>query len=76
MAEIDVEPTAQAIDNAANVALALSLRLAQIAVSMREKKDVTYASEVVQEVTNAMSSFRLDLMVSRPVHEYQIKLRD
>lgn len=76
MVELNVESTAQAIDNAANVALALSQRLTQIAELMREKKDITYASEVIQEVTNSMSNFRLDLMVTRPLREYQVKTRD
>lgn len=76
MVEINVEPTAQAIDNMANVALGLSQRLTQITASMREKKDVTYASEALQEVSGAMGGFRLDLMVTRPVREYQTKLRD
>lgn len=72
MPEINVEPTAQAIDNAARVALEFSRRLTQIATTMRETQDITRATEVVQEASNIMSALRLDLMVSRPLHEYQI----
>lgn len=76
MLNIDVEPTAEAIDAAAKTALTLSKRLEQITKFMREKNDISHASEAVSEIATSMSNFRLDLMVARPVREYQIRIRD
>lgn len=72
---IDVEATAQAIDNAAATALGLADKLQRAAASMREKQDITYATEVVLAVTNAIPNFRLELMVARPLREYELKTR-
>lgn len=60
----------------AQTALALSKRLEQIAKLMREKNDISHASEAVSEIATSMMNFRLDLLVTRPVREYQIKTRD
>jgi hypothetical protein len=76
MLTINVEPTAEVIDAAAKTALALSRRLEQIAKLMRDKNDITCATEAVQEIANSMTNFRLDLLVARPVREYQNKTRD
>ncbi|MDO8728376.1 MAG: hypothetical protein Q7K26_00625 [bacterium] len=76
MLDINVEPTAEAIDAAAKTAFALSKRLEQIAKLMRDKNDISHASEAVQEIATSMTNFRLDLLVARPVREYQIKIRD
>jgi hypothetical protein len=73
---INVEDTAQVVEHAARVAQDLAVRLNAIAQSMREKNDLSYAAEVVLEVTNAMQSFHLDQMVTRPLHQYQRIVRE
>lgn len=67
--EINVEPTAEVIDQMARVAKDMSVTLERFAFNMRERKDLTYAAEVVSYVTNSTNSFRLDLMVTRPLRE-------
>jgi hypothetical protein len=76
MLTINVEPTAEIIDAAANTALALSKSLERIAKLMRDKNDISFASEAAQEVATSMTNFRLDLLVARPLREYQLKTRD
>lgn len=71
---INVESTAIAIDRAAIVAADLSKDLNRIAESMRKSGDLSYATEVVSAIMNSMSKFRLDLMIIRPIREYESAL--
>lgn len=66
---INVEPTATIIDQMAKELNYRSDRLKLLAESMRTKEDLTYASEVVSEITNMIANLRLDLMVQRPLRE-------
>lgn len=66
---INVEPTATIIDQMAKELNYRSDRLKQLAENMRTKEDLTYASEVVSEITNMIANLRLDLMVQRPLRE-------
>lgn len=66
---MNVEPTAQIIDQMAKELVYRSERLKQLAESMRTKEDLTYAGEVVSEITNMIANLRLDLMVQRPLRE-------
>lgn len=69
MKEYNVEMTAQAIEKMALELIYRSQRLQSLAVSMREKNDLTYASEVVSEITGMLPNLRLDLMITRPLRE-------
>ena len=69
MKEYNVELTAQAIDLMVKELTYRAQRLESIADSMRSKEDLTYASEVVSEVTSMLANLRLDLLVTRPLRE-------
>lgn len=66
---MNVEPTAQRIDEMAVNALRLSKDLEYLAKQMRATENLDYAADVVNCVVNAFSNLRLDLMVTRPIRE-------
>jgi len=69
MKQYNVEPTAEMVDKMAKELIYRSEKLKNLAHQMREKNDLTYASEVAMEIVNLMSNLRLDLMVTRPLRE-------
>jgi hypothetical protein len=70
---MDVEPTAQIIDWMATRFRNSANELDRIANRMREKNDLTCASEALSEVINAIHNSRLDLLVSRPIRAMKEK---
>jgi len=70
---IDVEPTAETIDTAAKRLRQAAITLERIAANMRAYDDLSYAAEAIQEILNAVSSSRLDLLVTRPLHARERK---
>ena len=66
---IDVEQTAQAVEQAASQLKYASDEMYRIAVRMREHKDLTYAAEAINCVSNAFANCRLDLLITRPIRE-------
>ncbi len=67
---INVEPTAKVIDSMVETLIRTSNDLEKTAVRMREKNDITYASEAIQSISNLMNQLRLDLLISRPLREF------
>ena len=72
---IDVEPTAQVIDQAAARFRQAAVDLEQLAAKMRAKQDLEYAAEAISTAHNAIQNARLDLLVTRPMREYQLAVR-
>jgi len=72
---MNVEPTAEVIDNMVKSMTDYAKELTRISTRLRETKDITYASEAVTTVSNMMNQLRLDLLVTRPIREllYQIE---
>jgi len=68
---IDVEPTADTIDKAAIRFRETAESLVRIAAKMRERGDISYASEALSEMLNALQSSRIDLLVTRPIRALQ-----
>jgi len=68
---MDVEPTAQIIDDMADRMRKYAEDLTKIAASMREKKDLNYAAEATNTVCNCIQNLRLDLLVTRPIREME-----
>ena len=66
---IDVEPTAEAMDEIANTMEHFASNIRRLAKSMRERGDLTYAAEALQEVKNCMGNVRIDLLTTRPQRE-------
>jgi hypothetical protein len=64
---IDVEPTAETINAAAARFRQCAVTLDNLATQMRERNDLTYASEAMMEMLNALQNSRLDLLVTRPI---------
>jgi len=64
---IDVEPTAQVIDTAAERFRQTADELNRLASRMREKNDLTYAAEAMTTIMNAVQNCRMDLLVTRPI---------
>ena len=68
---MDVEPTAETIDAAANRFRQTAESLDRIAARMREKNDISYAAEALSEMLNTLQNARLDLLVTRPIRAFQ-----
>lgn len=73
---LDVEPTAEIIDSIALKLHQYANNLKRLAKKMRDKKDLEYAQEAMQEVKNCFANLRTDLLVTRPMREYEKALRD
>lgn len=71
--KVNVEPTAQAIDEMADVLESKAKELRILAGSMRAKNDLTYAAEAANVVRNTMGNLRIDLLVTRPLRELGAK---
>lgn len=65
--DIDVEPTAQVISEAANRLRQSAVDLDRMALSMRLNKDLSYAAEALMVIMNAVHNARIDLLVTRPI---------
>jgi hypothetical protein len=75
MSEIDVEPTAQAIIDAADYLRSIESKLRHTADRMRETKDITYASEAANAIANILPNMRIDLLVTRPIRALSARER-
>jgi hypothetical protein len=64
---INVEPTAQTIDQAAERFRQAADELNRISTKMRDRNDLTYSSEALMAIINAMQNARIDLLVTRPI---------
>jgi hypothetical protein len=69
MSEVNVEPTAEVIDTMAKNLVRAAKHMEGFAADMRAKKDLTYAAEAINAVSNLISQLRLDLLVTRPIRE-------
>lgn len=69
MKDYNVEPTAEIVDEMVKELVYRSQRLEGIAKQMRQKNDLTYASEVVLEIVALLQNVRIDLMTTRPLRE-------
>lgn len=71
---MNVTPTAEAIIKNAETLRHYATELERIAENMRTRQDMTYAAEAAFGViTNCVGSLRLDLLVTRPLREYDKK---
>lgn len=68
---MNVEPTAEVIDDMAQAALYRANELQQIAKKMRERNDISYASEAISTARNLLGDMRLDLLITRPLREVE-----
>jgi len=68
---MNVEPTAQIIDEMAKTMRDYANSLDRVAKKMREREDFEYASEAIITATNCLQNMRLDLLITRPLRELQ-----
>lgn len=66
---MNIEPTAEVIDQMAEEMRNYADQLDNLARRMRAANDITYAAEAIGIATNAMNNLRLDLLVTRPLRE-------
>ncbi len=69
--KVDVCATSEAIHNMADTMRYFALELDKIADRMVEAGDLSYGGEALGCVSNCMLNLRLDLLVTRPVREYE-----
>jgi hypothetical protein len=69
--KIDVEPTAEVIDRMANQLRDYAIDLDRTARSMRDSGDISYAGEAMNNIQNIGMNLRADLLVTRPIREYE-----
>lgn len=73
---MNVNPTAEVIDNIAKRLRERANDFDRIAAKMRETGDMRYAAEAMSEVSNLIPSLRIDLLVTRPLREYERQNKD
>lgn len=66
-----VEPTAEIIDNMAITFFDYSEELKRISKKMRERNDLSYSQEAINSISNCILNLRMDLLVARPLREYE-----
>jgi hypothetical protein len=76
MIKIDVEPTAEAIEQAAAHYDYLAAQLRSIATTMRDRTDLSYAADAVSAIVQSPMQARIDLIASRPVRALEQHMRD
>lgn len=73
---MNVEPTAEIIENIARTLRERANEFERLAGKMREKNDLTYAAEAMSEISNLIPSLRIDLLVTRPLREFERQKRE
>ena len=73
MENIDVKPTARAIEEMAQHIHYTASKLEQIAFEMRESGDIDYALDAIAEIRSMFGAIRLDLLYTRPMREVKRK---
>lgn len=71
---MNTKPTSQVIREIGARLRAKADEMDEIANSMDTTKDLTYASEAINAISNLIFNCRLDLLVTRPIREYKRKL--
>ncbi len=71
--QVNIEPTAKAIEDMAVELEAKAAELRGVAMRARETGDLSYAAEAAAVVMNIMGALRLDLLVRRPLRELGAK---
>lgn len=72
MAQINVAPTVEVALRMATHLEYIASQVRSLAKEMEEKGDITIASEITQIVAGSLlPNLRLDLLVSRPIREFQ-----
>ena len=68
---MNVEPTVSIICHAAEILRGFADDLDRQADHLSATQDFTYAAEAAQTIGNIMQNLRIDLLVTRPIREYE-----
>jgi hypothetical protein len=68
---MDIEPTAEVIDEMAETMRRFAESMSRTANKMRETGDLGYAAEALTDALACMNNMRMDLLVVRPLREFQ-----
>lgn len=71
MTKPNVDSTVEVVDQIAGQLRRYADDIERIGKQMRERQDLTLASEVLCEIRNCFHNLRLDLLVSRPLREME-----
>ncbi|MHA2135994.1 MAG: hypothetical protein ACW99J_19210 [Candidatus Thorarchaeota archaeon] len=68
---IDTNPTSKIIRDAAGILERAAVQLRIKANQLDDTRDFSLVSEAMNDITNAFSSIRLDLFITRPIRELE-----
>lgn len=71
---VDVIPTAAVMSDMVHTMRKFADEIENLTIKMMDTKDITLASEAVSAVTNCISNLRIDLLVTRPIREFEREL--
>ena len=71
---IDVEPTAEKIEEMASTIEYFASSIRRQATRMRETNDLSVSADVATEVACMFTNIRLDLLITRPLREMQSEI--
>lgn len=71
MGKVDVKPTAESIRATARYLRDTAARIDHVADKMENTGDLSYAAEVMSEMTGIFLNGRLDLLITRPIRAYE-----
>jgi len=67
----ETKPTEEVIRKMAKQLEYSTIAINRIADKLAASGDLSYAAEAIQEVVNLIMDLRLDLLITRPIREYE-----
>jgi hypothetical protein len=71
--EMETKPTVEVMMEMAGRMRDYADNMERVAQKMEEREDLTYASEAIGVIQNLFLNLRIDLLVTRPMREYERK---
>lgn len=68
---VDVVSTAAVMADMATTMRKFADEIENLTIKMLDTQDISLASEAISAVTNCISNMRLDLLVTRPIREFE-----
>ena len=73
---MNLKPIAEVMKNMAEQLRRAADELDRTNNTMMERQDITYAGEAMQVIKNCFFNLRLDLLITRPIREFERKIRN
>jgi len=71
---IDVEPTAKVCDDIGKIMVSHACDIQRYADAMRNTGDISEVTAVMASIKSCFNSLRTDLLITRPIREYEREL--